>query len=320
MLVHFSLPNEFRRFFPFMLLATLSCGVDRANAASPQESTAEASAQTLAVRGHADLWVPPDIDRVIPEITPGAKCALGDVLSGVGKRIQELVQNVDKFTASEAVEHQNVSASGRLGPAETHKFNYLVSITRAPNGTLNVQEFRDGGLGEFPDHIATLGTPALALIFHPRYVDNFSMTCEGLGQWRGQTAWQVHFEERENNNSISTMRIGGHIFNLRLRGRAWILADSYQVARLETDLAKEISQIQLRLQHQIIEYRSMPLTEGRGEIWLPASTELYMDFRGHRFYRQHTLTDIQFFSVRVQQTFGDPTKQRPRVGSQAKSR
>ena len=99
------------------------------------------------------------------------------------------------------------------------------------------------------------------------------------------------------------------IFNplaLRLPYRAWILADSYQVARLDSDLADEIPQIRLRLQHQDIEYRPVPLPESKGEIWLPSSTELYMDFLGHRFYRQHSFTDLKFFLMKVQQTFGDP--------------
>jgi len=302
----------------FVFVAVLFCGLPRPNTALAQQKPPDPSTQTLVaepatrtsssadMRTRTDRWVPPDIDRVIPQVTAGATCSLFDVLSAAGKRIEELVQNVDKFTARENVEHQNVGSSGELGTPEIRRFNYLVSITRAANGNMNVEEYRDGGLGQFPDHVATLGTPALVLIFHPHHLTNFDMTCEGLGQWRGRPAWQVRFEERNSNNSISTMVVAGHTFNLRLRGRAWILADSYQVARLETDLADEIPQIQMRLQHQNIEYRPVPLPESRHEIWLPSSTELYMDFRGHRFYRQHTFTDLQFFSVNVQQTIGDP--------------
>jgi hypothetical protein len=295
----------------FVIVAVLFCALPQANTAIAQQGPAASrlaarTSLSADVRTRTDRWVPPDIDRVIPQVTQGAACSLSDVLAAAGKRIEELVRNVDKFTARENVEHQNVDGSGALGTPEIRRFNYLVSISRAANGNMNVAEYRDGGLGQFPDHIATLGTPALVLIFHPHHFKNFNMTCEGLGQWRGRPAWQVRFEERQSGNSISTMVIGGRLFNLRLRGRAWILADSSQVARLETDLADEIPEIQMRLQHQNIEYRPVPLPEGRREIWLPSSTELYMDFRGHKFYRQHTFTNLQFFSVNVQQTFGDP--------------
>jgi hypothetical protein len=46
--------------------------------------------------------------------------------------------------------------------------------------------------------------------------------------------------------------------------------------------------------------------ETKREVWLPESTEMYMDFLGRRFYRRHDFTDIEFFSVRVEQTISDP--------------
>jgi hypothetical protein len=75
---------------------------------------------------------------------------------------------------------------------------------------------------------------------------------------------------------------------------------------LESDLAEEVPRIRLRLQHQNIEYRAVRLPETKREIWLPSSSELYLDFLGHRFYRRHSFTDFKFFSVKTQQTFGEP--------------
>jgi hypothetical protein len=257
----------------------------------------------------ADLWYPPDIDRVIPQVSPGTTCPLSDVLSKAGRRIEELVQNVDKFTATEVVEHQHVDRSGRLGVPEIRKFNYLVTIAQTRSGYMNVEEYRNGGSGaeRFPDQIGTIGTPSLVLIFHPHRAKDVQMTCEGLGEWRGRPAWQVRFEERrDRRNSISAVDIGSRSFTPRLHGRAWILADSYQVARLESDLAEQVPEIRFRLQHQNIEYRAVRLPETKREIWLPSSSELYLDFLGHRFYRRHSFTDFKFFSVKTQQTFGDP--------------
>jgi tetratricopeptide (TPR) repeat protein len=270
---------------------------------------AEVLASPPGKRAKADPWYPPDIDRVIPQVSPRATCPLSDVLLEAAKRIEELVQNVDKFTATEIVEHQNVDRSGRLGVPEIRKFNYLVTIAQTPSGLMNVEEYRNGRLAadRFPDGIATIGTPSLVLIFHPHHAQDFQMTCEGLGEWRGQPAWQVRFEERRDRRySMSVVNLPGGSFGLRLRGRAWILADSYQVVRLESDLADEIPKIRLRLQHQVIEYRAIRLPETKREIWLPSSTDLYMDFLGHRFYRQHSFTNLKFFLVKVQQTIGDP--------------
>jgi hypothetical protein len=234
---------------------------------------------------------------------------LPDILSKAGKRIEELVQNVDRFTATEVVTHQKVDRLGQLGAPEIRKFNYLVTIGHSPAGYLNVEEYRNGGSDpeRFPDKIGTIGTPSLVLVFHPNHAKDMQTTCEGLGEWRGRPAWQVRFEERrDRRNSMSSVEIGGGSFNLRLHGRAWILADSYQVARLESDIAEEVPKIRLRLQHQNIEYRPVRLPESKREIWLPSTSELYLDLLGHRFYRRHSFTDLKFFSVRTQQTFGDP--------------
>jgi hypothetical protein len=254
------------------------------------------------------FWPPLDVAKAMPPVAPGRPCPLPEVLAGAGLRIRELTRNVDRFTATELVQHQSVDGAGKLQAPQIRKFDYIVSMAQKAGGFVRVEEYRNhAGLDQFPDHIATLGTPALVMIFHPDYVKAFQVTCEGLGQWRGNPAWQLRFEEaRSSRTSISTMEIGHQTFPLRLRGRAWILADSYQVARLETDLADEIPQIRLRLQHQEIEYRPVPVPENKSEIWLPSSSELYMDFRGHRFFRRHSFTDIELFSVKVQQTIGQP--------------
>ena len=100
--------------------------------------------------------------------------------------------------------------------------------------------------------------------------------------------------------------IGLRSYSLRIRGRAWILADSYEVARLETDLAETIPRIRLRLDHQSVEYGPVRFPKSKVEIWLPSSTELFMDFQGHRFYRRHTFTDFNLFSVKIDQQISDP--------------
>jgi len=260
-------------------------------------------------RTKEDSWEPPDVDHDIPPVALTPACPINSVLSKAGMRIQELVGNVDKFTATEIVEHQSVDKSGQVRSPEIRKFNYLVSITQAASGLMNVEEYRDGGSDpdKFPEHIATVGTPSLVLIFHPKHARDFTMTCEGLGQWEGQPAWQVRFEEHTDSaNPISAFVMNGRAFGLRLHGRAWILANSYQVARLETDLAAQIPQIRLRLQHQDIVYRPVHFTQGKTEMWLPSTSDFFMDFQGHRFHRLHRFTDFKLFSVGLQQSLDKP--------------
>ncbi len=271
----------------------------------------EAIASMSEIRTVDDNWIPEDIDHSMPPVASGSTCSLPVVLEGAGQKIVDLVHNVDRFTATEVLMHTPVDHLGHMGPANTTQFSYLVSYTEDPTGPLHVDEFRNGSLSldPFPNHIATLGTPSLVLIFHPRYVNNFKMVCEGLGQWHGQPAWQVRFEQRTDRPNLTySFSVGRATYPVNLRGRAWILAGSYQVARLETDLVASIPKIRLRLDHQSVEYRPIKLPTKNLQLWLPSSTELYMDFQGRRFYRKHSFTDFRIFSVDSQVQVTDPKK------------
>ena len=223
------------------------------------------------------------------------------------------MRDLDRFTATEIVQHHKVDKTGRLHDPQTSRFDYLVSLSRVPSGLLNVQEYRKGRTreDEFPDNVATEGTPSLVLIFHPKYASGFSFTCEGLGEWQGKPAWQVRFEQRDIRKAMIAMVFGNRTYNIKIRGRAWILADSHEVARLETDLAETIPAIRLRLDHQSVEYGPVRFPRSKAQVWLPSSTELFMDFLGHRFYRRHTFTDFNLFSVKIDQQFGDPRSDNP---------
>ncbi len=276
------------------------------------KSDEEDIASMSEIRTPNDSWIPEDIDRSVPPVASGSSCSLPEVLDGAGQRIVELVHNVDRFTAIETLMHQPVDHLGHKGPVLSGQFSYLVSYTEDPTGLLHVDELRNGSLSiePFPNHIATLGTPSLVLIFHPRYAVNFKMVCEGLGQWHGQPAWQVRFEQlADRPNLTSSISVDRVTYRMNLRGRAWILAGSYQVARLEADLVSSIPKIRLRLDHQSVEYRPVKSPTNKLQLWLPASAELYMDFQGRRFYRKHTFTDFKIFSVDSQYKVIDPKKE-----------
>ena len=69
------------------------------------------------------------------------------------------------------------------------------------------------------------------------------------------------------------------------------------VSRLKTGLVQSIPKIRPRLDRQSVEYRPVKSPTGKEQLWLPSSTELYMDFQGRRFYRKHSSTDFKMFSV-----------------------
>jgi len=146
----------------------------------------------------------------------------------------------------------------------------------------------------------------LALVFHPVMRDNFAMTCEGLGSWHGQAAWVVHFRQREDRPAlISEYNVGGQIYALRLKGRAWITADKFEIVRIESELINPMPQIQLRCEQQVVEYGPVKFQKNV-ELWLPKKAEIYLDYRKHRYYRSHGYDHYLLFSVESVEKRNEP--------------
>jgi len=256
-------------------------------------------------------WLPPNVDEKVPSVEPGAVCQIDEVLRKAGKKIEEFVSNVDRFTATEFVTHESVDKNGIVSSPEQRKFDYLVSVAEVTPGSLNVDEYRSSrnATVDFPGGVETRGLPALVLIFHPYNSGNFEMSCEGLARSNGGLAWQVHFRQRSDKpNRIRAYRLGltGPSYSIALKGRAWIAADSFQITRLETDLIAPVPEIRLVADHTAIEYGPVHFKNRKVDMWLPRTAEVYYDWRGKRTYRRHSFNNYLLFSVDDRQKIADP--------------
>jgi Tfp pilus assembly protein PilF len=256
-------------------------------------------------------WLPPGIDERMPEVEPGVACALDEVIQKAEKRVEEFVGNVDRYTATESLIHESINKWGLASSRETRKFDYVASIEEVQPRFFNFEEYRKSHTSEeeFPDGVATLGLPALALIFHPYHSGNFEMNCEGLARWNGRIAWQVHFRQRPDKpNTIRSYRIGysSPSHPVALKGRAWIDAESYQIVRLETDMVAPLPEIRLVADRTVIEYGPVHFRERNVDMWLPSSAEVYSDWRGKRFHRRHSFSNYLLFAVDDKQRISAP--------------
>lgn len=291
-----------------------------ASSAAPLSSPV---ASTLATMNAATLelpvrsnWLPPDVDERVPAVDATPSCNLDEVLHKAGDQVVALVHNVERFSATEWVVDESISKWGVASPWDKRKFDYIVSIQQIRPGILSVDEFRSagGGPADFPDGFITNGLPALVMIFHPFYVGNYEMTCEGLAHRSSGPAWQVHFRQRPDKSmSIKAFRLGMHgtSYPAALKGRAWISAENYQILRLETDLVQRAPEIHLNAEHTAIEYGSIDFRENNVKLWLPLSAEVYFDWSGHRVHRKHTFNNYMLFSVDEQQRISSPKTPKP---------
>ena len=262
-----------------------------------------------ASSAESELWANHGLEKNVPPVDANVECPTPQVLRGVGQRMEEFVQNMEKFSATEEVQHYKVEPGKNPARPETRRFTYVVTVEQDRGGTFMLEEYRNGSVDPtiFPANEATHGLPALDLLFHPKLAEDFTFVCEGLGQSEGKPSWQVRFSQRNDRPvRIRSYRIGGSNFSVYLEGRAWIDPGSFQVTRLESELQKPISEIELKYEHIWIRYAPVQFNSQKMQIWLPQEAELYVERKGHRYRRSHKYTDFLVFNVETAQNIQAP--------------
>src|SRR6185437_682177 len=272
----------------------------------PASLTGGPSPPRATSRGAALVsWIPPSLDTTVPAVNPSVPCPLPDLLKMAGVRMTEFVANLEKFSATEQVEHFKINAAGLRGSADVRSFDYVVLVSRNHWGLFQLDEYRNGSddPAKFPAGIATVGLPAMVLIFHPILASDFDFTCEGLGQWQGHPAWQIHFAQRPDRPArIRQYIVQKNSYPVPIKGRAWIDPGTDQIVRLESELTKPIPRIALTKERFSIEYWPVEFHSKGQQLWLPRFAELYVERGTTRYYRRHTFSNFKLFTVAADQS------------------
>ncbi|MBI4462769.1 MAG: tetratricopeptide repeat protein [Acidobacteria bacterium] len=270
-----------------------------ASLASPAVLATPGLAAAVAVPP-APTWAPPDLDEVRPPVLTDVSCNQPEVVGALKRHATELVDNLQRFTATEQVESERVDEAGKVRASKARTFEYVVFIEKTPAGTLSVQEKRNGRVGLESFATYATGLAAMALVFHPIYAEDFAFQCEGLSPENGQAAWQVYFRQREDRQArVASLRRRSGLYQLPLKGRVWLSATSYKIARLEIDLVSPIPAIELDRHHIAIEYRPVTFVRNHSRLWLPHTAELFLQLSGRRYHHRHSFRDYQLFAVEV---------------------
>ena len=250
------------------------------------------------------LWPPTDVDASAPPVASDASCSLEKVLTGTRQRVNELLENVDRFTATEAVDSDEIGKDGRAIRSLKYSFDYLGAYSLSRDGDLRYEESRTqiGKINPTPIPIRTVGLAVGAAVFHPLRVDDFEMKCEGLGQWHGSPAWQLRFEQRRDKPPrFQAVFSDGHWYDVKLKGRAWISPESSQIEHVDFDLLEAIPQIRLQIEHLSLDYGAVDFPKRKIQLWLPQTVSFFIDIEGHRFLNRHELSNFVLFDVDTKQ-------------------
>jgi Tfp pilus assembly protein PilF len=253
-------------------------------------------------------WAPADIDEAVPPVRSEATCPLPQILKETSNHTQDFIENLQRISASERIEQIDINKNGKSRNSGAQIVNYVAQIEENSLGYPTVTEYRFASTGMRQPSFVDTGTVAFALIFHPSHLESFDFRCEGLTELEALPVWQVHFQERpDESKSFHALRVGSALYLLKLKGRAWIATDTYQVLRIETDLVSPIQQIDLQVEHLTISYAPVDFQKRHVRLWLPESASLYIGYRGHRYERKHDFGDFQLFWVDAGETIKDPS-------------
>ncbi len=267
------------------------------------------TAPTLIDLPPKENWAPPDIDAQKPLIVSGASCSLPKVLKAGAKNATQLVTDLEKFSSTEEYQTVEIKQNESLETPASRRFNYMVFIEHPSAQIIQVNEFRDQGVTakEMPGELADMGAPGLVLAFHPLLQDDFTWSCEGLGEWRDEPAWVVRFEQRPDRpNRLLVFQSSMGAYPLPLKGLAWVSENSGQVIHMETDLVKPVPEIKLSREHFVIDYIAVAFPKHKVTLWLPESVDVYFQYRGHYLHHYHHFSNFRLFSTDATQKIGQP--------------
>lgn len=263
----------------------------------------------------AARWEPTDVDEALSAVKDDTTCPLAHVLQEAGQRGTELVENLQRFTAAEQIEHIEFRKNGKPRKSTSERFSYLAEITENPYESFWVYEYRTAKGPTDPPPLTDIGTAALALMFHPKLIGNLEIHCEGRAVLQGAAAWRLRFEEGPDpDKALNEFVNHGSTYRVRLRGRAWISADNYQLLRLQAELVAPIPEIKLQVYRSDIVYSPVDFAKHKFHIWLPQSASMQIEFQGHRYQRVHSFSHFQLFQVDTDERVKQPASPKPVPG------
>ena len=246
-------------------------------------------------------WAPPSVDTSVPGVAADVACSADDVVEHTSASTNRQLENLEKFLATEHIQHEEVNARGEVSQIRDKNFSYMVFIEHAKDGLVFLDEKRDGGTGtdSFPTSLATVGLVSLGVdVFHPGFAKALNFKCEGLGQWRGKAAWILYFEQKPNVRSFLRLwETKTKTVEIPLKGRVWVAASSYNVLHVESDLREPMKELELMRDHLAIDYGPVNFQNGKTELWLPWYADMYLELHGRRYHHNHTLSNFSLFAV-----------------------
>jgi Tfp pilus assembly protein PilF len=117
------------------------------------------------IEGSRQSWGPPDINQAIPPVQADVVCPLPQILEETSHRTEDLIENLQRFSADECIEQIDVDKSGKSRSVTRQVMNYVAAVENNAAGYPAIKEFRAGSAGLQKASVVDTGSAAFALLF-----------------------------------------------------------------------------------------------------------------------------------------------------------
>src|SRR5262249_13959517 len=93
------------------------------------------STKTEKANSAADRWAPSDIDASVPPVlSDGSTCPLAQILKATSRHTLDLIENMQRFSASEHIEQIDIDRNGNRHNSGAAVMNYVAEIEQNSSG------------------------------------------------------------------------------------------------------------------------------------------------------------------------------------------
>jgi hypothetical protein len=233
----------------------------------------------------------------------------------------DFVVQLSNVKCSERVTQIKLDKNGHTDYTQESRFDYLV-LLQASNDEMMLNESR---LAEQPPNpsrketgreaeikqknvsmLITNGFSTLLLIFHPYYRNSFEFTLAGEELIDGKSMLRIQFAHIPGRRTPAALSVRGKEFPLDLKGTAWIDPATGQVARIDAELEKDMSDVGLKQLSIAVDYQPVQLRGWLEPYRFPSVATINVETLRQHWRNVHQFTKYQLFTVDTETTVTEP--------------
>ncbi len=260
----------------------------------------------LAVAAVASLFAfPHHADAATPLI---------EALGRTGRTVEQFWNHFPEVNCLESVLQTKLEKSGKVAFRQETQFDYLV-MAETSSEDLAVAESRQlkkqSGKEKNLPLLVTNGFSMMLLVFHPFYQGSFEFSPPIDDSLDGKPALRIDFVHVKGKRSPSVLQLRGRNYPLDWKGTAWIDPGTWNVRRIEADLAEPMDDVGLRLLHCDVQYAPVRFSTTTDTYWLPQTAEIEAETPRQHWRNVHHFSDYRRFSTDVKEEQKEQPKEQP---------